>query len=413
MRTACWSTVALCVAVATGSGCRQSGSASANNGVTAPRPAPNPPPEPTSAPNNIARGNAQFGVDLLRELTSEAPDTNVFISPASIAIALAMTWTGARGQTASDMGNVLGLGDRSEAEVSEAYRQLTASLEGTPDIELAVANSVWIRNGMSVKQPFLDTLDASYDAEARTVDFGDPETADVIDAWVAEKTRGKIEDIVLRPIPPQYMLMLINAIYFRGAWANPFQEDQTEDAPFTLADGAEVTVPMMRQHGRLAYAETDQLQIVRLPYEGGRTAMTVVLPAHGTSLSEVLETLDVETWEQWTSSLLLHNATLRLPRFTLEYKKSLAPILSDMGMGVAFSPGADFSGMADGLLISAVEHKTFVEVNERGTEAAAVTLVAPAGRPFEITVDRPFLCAIEDLDTGALLFVGTIVDPRG
>ena len=405
-------------------GCKPDGAVNADDRRVGPgmvsKPLPETEPELIGSSEEVAQGNAQFGVDLLLELAGDEPAENVFISPASIAIALAMTWNGAEGDTAQAMSEVLGLGELSREEVNSAYQALVASLEdAAPEVELAIANSIWARDGIDFQQSFLDTLSEFFEADARPVDFGDPKTPDVIDAWVDEQTRGKIPTIAPRPIPPAMWMFLINAVYFKGAWVDPFEEDMTEDAPFTLSDGTQVTVPMMRQHESFAYAETDDFQAIRLPYKGGRTSMAVVLPAKDSSLGKLMKGLDADTWREWGGLLEHQDGTIKLPKFTLEYAKGLVDPLEALGMGVAFSGDADFSGITDGAFISAVEHKTFVEVNERGTEAAAVTSVALAGgaaapgEPFEMTVDRPFLCAIDDRETGAVLFIGTIVDPRG
>ena len=392
----------------------------------APQPPPTPQPEPIPDPPEVSAelvsANSTFGLNLFHQLIAETPDENVFVSPSSVAIALAMTYNGAAGETSEAMAKALELGDLSPEDVNAANAALMQSLQAAePEVILSIANSLWGREGIDFLPGFLSANREHYGAELTELDFTDPKAPDRINGWVKDQTRDKITRIIDR-ISDLAILYLINAIYFKGDWDEPFEESATEDRPFTLLHGGEKTVPMMWQHGDYRYLEADGIQAISLPYKGDRISMVVVLPAEGSSLADWCTALDADVWEGLVDGLSFKEGTIQLPRFTLEYEAQLNGALTALGMGVAFDENAaDFSKMSTAfpqIWISKVIHKTFVEVNERGTEAAAVTAVEmealaapPQEEPFQMVVDRPFFCAIRDELTGTLLFMGAIVDP--
>jgi serine protease inhibitor len=365
-----------------------------------------------------------FGVDLYKELVREKPGENVFISPASIGFALAMTMNGAAGATRDAMAGVLGLAGRGIEEVNAAdstfIMQLNDSIRA---VKLSVANSLWARQGVTFKEEFLRRNKLCYGAELRILDFSRADARDTINDWVAGRTNDKITKIVGR-IDPDAIMFLINSIYFKGTWAKLFDRNITQDEPFHLANGATSPRPMMRQAGRYDYFEGDGFQAVRLPYGDGRIGMYVFLPAMDSSLEQFHEKLTGEKLSTWIGHLARRSGTIGLPRFRIEYEASLNRSLSALGMAVAFDEvRANFTRMVeptgDNVYINEVKHKTFVEVNEEGTEAAAVTSVVmyattsvESGSPFEMIVDRPFFLAIVDRETGLILFMGSIVNPR-
>jgi serpin B len=372
--------------------------------------------------NKLSMANTQFSLKLLQEILKQDAGKNVFISPASIAIALAMTYNGASGETQKAMAQALELNGMSIDEVNQAYASLKQSLENAdPKVTLNIANSLWLREGASLKDDFLQRNRTYFGADVTERNFADPATVAVINGWVKEKTHGKIEAIIDQ-ISPQMVLFLINAIYFKGSWTTEFDKAKTSDQPFTLLDNSQKSVPLMTQSGKFQYYSGGDFQMVSLPYGDGRLSMLVLLPAESSSLTQLEQKLTATNWQQWLGQLHEAEGTLKLPRFKLEYEKQLNQTLKALGMGVAFDPqAADFSALysgPDNLFISDVRHKTFVEVNEEGTEAAAVTSVGAETtsmreqpEPFEMIVNRPFMVAIRDSATGTLLFMGAIVQP--
>jgi serine protease inhibitor len=368
--------------------------------------------------------DAAFGVALYLDLASKKPGSNVFISPASVAFALGMTLNGAGGETREAIAKTLGRPAGDQAAANAADSALIAGLNDTlSGIDLSVANALFARKGVRFNGRFLKENSRFYGAELDVLDFEDPGSAAVINGWVAGKTRNRITRIVDQ-IDPSSIMFLVDAIYFKGSWTHAFDAKETHDAPFHLAGGGEIERPLMRRSGTYDYLEADSLQAVRLPYGDGRFAMYVFLPSPGSSLREFQRGLTAGALERWIGSLAPRRGTVELPRFRLEYEARLRQALGELGMGVAFDCGAaDFKNMAFipgmSLCIHDVLHKTFVEVNELGTEAAAVTSVemrlTSAMEPvkaFEMIVDRPFFFVIRDGETGLMLFMGSMVNPQ-
>jgi serpin B len=371
---------------------------------------------------SLGAAYSDFGFDLFAELAEADSGENVFISPLSVAIALAMTYNGASGETREDMAEVLKLAGMDIDEVTAANEAFLVSLDNLdPRVELAIANSLWSREGFDFKQDFLERNRESFDAEITSLDFNDPGAKDTINAWVDENTRGKIDSIIDR-IDPMDVMFLINAIYFNGKWTVEFKEEHTTDMPFHLPNGTEKQHPMMFQAGKYQYLQGDDFQAVALPYgDNKRVSMYIFLPSGESSLDEFLNGLDSESWDGWMSQFAQKEGDVRIPRFRTEYESELNDALTALGMGVAFSEqNADFSEMTDAqVFISEVKHKAVVEVNEEGTEAAAVTSVGVTvtsaviePERFSFTADRPFFYAIRDDQTGSVIFMGTLVTPE-
>ncbi|MEK6410438.1 MAG: serpin family protein [Acidobacteriota bacterium] len=370
----------------------------------------------------LVSANTRFGFKLFAEIAKQDAGKNVFVSPASVASALAMTYIGAVGETKEAMARVLETQGMTHAELNQAYAQLKAALESPdPNVQLSIANSLWAKKGITFNPDFLQRNKQFYGAEVTALDFGDPGAAKTINSWVADKTKGKIDKIVDN-IDPQSILFLINAIYFKGKWADEFDKAKTREEAFTTAGGQQKRHPMMHQSGKYRYSEGKDSQAVSLPYAAGRVSMYIFLPAKGTSLVEFQKNLTPATWEAWMKEFRETPGEIAVPRFKIEYEIGLNDALKALGMGVAFDPDrANFTGIVQGAqnaFISRVKHKTFAEVNEEGTEAAAVTSVemsvTSAMRPqksFRMIVDRPFFCAIRDNKTGTVLFMGSITDP--
>jgi serpin B len=374
----------------------------------------------------LAAGNSGFAFDLYRALWKK--DSNLFYSPYSISVALAMTYAGARNETERQMAETLNF-TLAQDRLHPAFNALDLDLasrgegaEGKDEggFRLNVANSIWGQKGYSFLQEFLDLLAENYGAGLRILDFqkAPEDSRIVINEWVSEQTEGKIEDLLpAGSIDALTRLVLTNAIYFNAAWANPFAEERTHDGTFYLLDGAEVTAPMMEQTERFGYAEGEGYQAVELPYDGGQLSMVVLLPA-AERFTEFASALDAELVATVLNEVRRAQVHLTMPRFTYESEFSLKRTLTELGMANAFSSAADFSGMTGNLdlAIDDVIHKAFVAVDEAGTEAAAATavimmLTAAPGLPVEVTLDHPFIFLIRDIQTGAILFVGHVVNP--
>jgi len=285
---------------------------------------------------------------------------------------------------------------------------------------LNIVNEIWGQKDYEFRNEFLDVLAENYGAGLRLLDFVNaPETSRVtINDWVSDQTEGRIEDLIPQGvIDALTRLVLTNAIYFNAAWLNPFNEDITDDSAFYLLDGGEVTVPMMMQSDSFGYAEGAGYQAVELPYDGRELSMVILLPDSG-KFEEFEGSLDADLVDTITNDLIYKEIALTMPKFEFESEFSLADTLAAMGMPVAFTGAADFSGMTGNrdLSIAEILHKAFVSVDEAGTEAAAATavvmnLTAAPGEPVEVTLDRPFIFLIRDIETGAILFVGRVVNP--
>lgn len=369
---------------------------------------------------NLPSAANRLGFDLFARLTSQRPGENIFLSPYSIHSALCMAYSGARGKTAQAMAGVMHLGSWQLPRLMDECRGLKKELASEDTlISLDIANSLWSRKGLALKTDFRNAVKKYFDGQAQELDFNSPEAKGIINGWVKEKTRGKIEKIIER-IPPDAALYLINAVYFKGKWQTQFDKQLTREKEFFLPGGKPQRMPFMRQDGEYQYLRGESFQAARLPYGAGRFAMYLFLPDKRDGLEALLKQATPENWTGWLSGFHKTKGHIELPRFKAEYFQDLVPALEALGMGPAFRASADFSGLSDeGLSISEVLHKTVVEVNEEGTVAAAVTSIgvrvtsiAPVQKPFEMVVDHPFLMAIVDQDTEAVLFLGAIYEPR-
>ena len=376
----------------------------------------------------LVAGNSAFAFDLYQEVRDQ--DGNIFYSPHSISLALAMTYAGAREGTERQMAETLRF-TLPQDRLHPAFNALDLELAGRGEggsgadgegFRLNIVNRIWGGVGYSFLSEFLDVLAQDYGAGLSLLDFiNAPEESRVtINDWVSDQTEGRIEDLIPPgSITPLTRLVLTNAIYFNAAWSEPFVEAATRDQPFYLLDGSQVAVPMMSQETSLGYAAGDGYQAVELPYEGNELSMVIFLP-DASRFEEFDAALEAAHVGVILEELNYRVIDLSMPRFTFEWEVSLAGVLSAMGMPIAFDPlNADFSGMTDveQLFISGVIHKAFVAVDEEGTEAAAATAVVVGTTSAEpepelvVTIDRPFVLLIRDIETGAILFVGRVVDP--
>lgn len=369
----------------------------------------------------LVDANNKFGFKLFSEIVKQpSGNDNVFVSPASVAIALAMAYNGASGSTQQEMAKALELQGMSLPEINSAYATLRELLENPdPNVQLTIANSLWANQDAKLQPEFIKRTQEVYNAQVTNLDFQNAASPKTINNWVQEKTNGKIDKIV-EDIEPDQVLFLINAIYFKGQWTNQFDKSQTAKQPFYLSSGAQKQHPMMSQTGEYRYYENEQFQAVSLPYgEDGKVSFYIFLPKPESNLNNFYQNLNSENWEKWMTQFRNQDGFIRIPRFKTDYDVTLNDTLTALGMAEAFSNQANFSGIAANIKISQVKHKTFVEVNEEGTEAAASTSVGmvPTAfiqkpEPFRMIVDRPFFCAIRDHQTGSILFMGAITDPQ-
>ena len=376
--------------------------------------------------DSLSRGNSEFAFDLYRALA--AADGNLFYSPYSISVALAMTYAGARGETEEQMADTLRF-LLPQQDLHPAFNDLDIELdrrgEGAAgkdggEFRLNIVNAIWGQKDYSFLPEFLDVLAENYGAGLRLLDYiSHPEESRIIiNEWVSDQTEGRIEDLVPQgAISSLTRLVLTNAVYFNAAWMYPFNEDATSDGPFYLIDGGELRVPMIAQTESFGYAEGDGYQALELPYDGGELSMVILLPDSG-SFDEFEKSLDVGLVNGTVGDLVFQKVALTMPKFEFDSSFGLVETLAGMGMPIAFSSAADFSGMTGNrdLFIGDVIHKAFVSVDEAGTEAAAATavimeLTAAPQPPLEVTVDRPFVFLIRDIEAGTVLFVGRMMDP--
>jgi serine protease inhibitor len=368
----------------------------------------------------LVQANTSFGFKLFQSVQKAHPGENVVISPSSVAIALAMTANGANGSTRSAITQALQLNEMSLADLNQANQHLKNTLqENDPQVQLKIANSLWGRQDVVFNPDFLRQTKTAYQAEVTALDFAQPDAVSKINHWVNRSTSGKIPTILDRTNPDD-ILYLINAVYFNANWSVPFNKAATVTQPFTLSNGQQKSVSLMSRGDQFSYAETDRFQAVSLPYGTGRWRMEVFLPKVGTRLADFNQDLSAINWQTWREQFQSRQGFLQLPKFKLEFATNLKQSLRDLGMGQAFESNADFSKLSDrSAAISQVQHKTFIDVNETGTEAAAVTSVAIATSailqttdvPFKMVVDRPFFCVIRDQQTGTILFMGNIHNP--
>lgn len=368
--------------------------------------------------SKLVAANNDFGFRLLAQLIKQENDRNIFISPSSIAIALTMAYSGAEGATKQAMAETLGVKEMSLQEVNEANAKLLAALENIdPQVQLAIANSLWAGKVIIFKPDFIQRSRDFYGAEVTNLDFTAPDALSTINGWVKRKTKGKIDNLVKSEDLHDAILLLINAIYFKGIWKVQFDREKTKQGVFTLLNGRKKQVPMMSQSGRYKYYKGQNFQAISLPYGEGRLSMYIFLPDKTISLSGFQKSLNSKRWREWLSLFSDMEGDIIMPRFKLESEADLNNALVALGMGMAFYP-ADFEGMCVGSQwISKVRHKTFVEVNEEGTEATASTAIAMVKsisiipKRFVMVVDRAFFCAIQDNKTDAVLFMGYVVEP--
>lgn len=370
----------------------------------------------------IAADNA-FAFELLNEVDEFTDKVNYMISPLSVSIALGMTMNGAEGQTEDAFVETLGFGGMDPSDINYIHGALIAHLQKVdPKVTMEVANSIWVNQLYTLLKEFADTNRHYYNAEIRNLEFINPGGVNIINQWVEEKTHGKIKN-VLDYIPADAVMYLINALYFYGNWKFEFEEDPGFRINFNNADGTMEMTPAMTLKSDLEIMTNSSLTAVDLPYGNDKFSMVLLLPAVDKSTDDLIAEMDIETWNEWMDDFYTAGVRLEMPKFKHDYKVLLNQPLSDMGLDIAFSGSAEFPDMLEGtsnLAISRVIHQTFIDVNEKGTEAAAVTVVemeltsvGGGGSTRLIRFDRPFLYVIREKTSNAIVFMGKVGNPEG
>lgn len=369
----------------------------------------------------LVEADNAFGIELFQTIRAESDEENLMISPLSVSVALAMAYNGADSGTKSEMEKVLKLNGLTKEQINASYKMLINALQKLDDeVVFEIANAIFYADGFSVKPGFLSINQDVYDAEVSKLNFSSPAAVETINGWVAEKTNDKIQKIIDQ-LNPLDRMVLLNAIYFYGTWTNEFDKDGTHNLSFRKTDGTTLEVPMMNKLEKLPYKENTLFKAIKMPYGNGQYNMVVLLPVNDNNSQDIIDVLTAANWNSWMSTFeMTVRVKITMPRFKYAFETSLKKVLTSMGMEKAFVPDeADFSGISDeDLYISDAIHKSYIDVNETGTEAAAVTGLVFATTsmdpdpPVSFYVDRPFVYAITEKDTGAILFIGEVNHPE-
>lgn len=373
--------------------------------------------ESVAKSKQIVSANNEFAFSLFKEIAASEDKTNFMISPVSASLALGMVYNGAAGDTQKAFANTLNYGDATLEETNLVNKNIIDNLTYTgSESTFKIANSIWIRNTFPVKEPFKALNEEFYNAKAANLDFTDPQTLNTINNWASEHTNGKIPTI-LDQIDSDAVLFAINALYFKSDWKYRFDPDKTKNLPFYGDGGQTKSVAMMAMEQNLPYYTNDMFASVLLPYKNDKYTMSLLLPNEDKSVSDIIDVMDSDRWDQWHGAYTGAKVTVTMPKFTFSYKKKFNDALINLGLGIAFTDRADFKGISDlSTKISFVLQKTYIDVNEKGTEAAAVTAVGmgltSSGPGLSLMLNRPFLFVITEKETGSICFMGKVGMPE-
>ena len=376
---------------------------------------------PTEKSAKIIAADNQFGFEVFQKVNaSPGEPKNTMISPMSISLALAMVYNGTNGDTKKQMEDMLHKSGLTPDDINQSYKELVSALSShDPKVELAISNAIFYRNTFSVKNDFITTNQNYYQAEVSGLDFTKTvETLNKVNGWVNTQTKGKIDKII-EQVNPEDVMYLLNAIYFNGEWQYRFDPKETTDMPFTKEDNQVVQVPTMTIENPYNYFSHESFQMLEMPYGSGKYSMLIFLPASGKNTNNLISLLTAENVNDWLLKMTEQKKKVYLPKFEFKFDDSLVDELQVLGMTDAFNDAkADLSGISDAakLVISEVMHKSYIKVDERGTEAAAVTGitvgVTSIGPDNSFRVDHPFIFAIREKDTKAILFIGKVMNPN-
>ncbi len=374
---------------------------------------------PSAIERQVIEASSEFGQNLFGRVSSGNPESNCFISPLSVSMALGMTLNGADSQTYEEMKVMLGFENLTAEEINSTYKNIIQELiQANPDIAMHLANAIFYRQGFSIFPDFLTVNQSYFNAEVSGLDFDDPQSVNTINGWVSDQTQGTIPT-VLDEIKPETVMFLINAIYFKAQWLYKFDKAKTEDALFYTSGQNSVDCQMMHLEAEVPYTGSEQFEMAELPYDSN-FVFDLIVPT-GASLPEIVSAIQDGQLNTWLEGLTRREGTVEMPKFTFDFNTSLVNYLQELGMIDAFIPGiADLSRISEQerLFISDVIHKSFVKVEEEGTEASAVTVVEvgytsyPPSGPFHLRADRPFIFLIREKVTGAILFIGQVYNPE-
>ncbi|RCK74489.1 MAG: Serine protease inhibitor (serpin family) [Ignavibacteriae bacterium] len=373
----------------------------------------------TTIEKNLIQSNYIFGLELFKRINERDKDKNIFISPLSVSFAIGMVLNGAGSQTYDSIKKTLFVTDLSQTEINQSYKSLTDLLLGVdPKVKFKIANAIFYRNNITIKNNFFDENKKYFNALIEGLDFATPASVNKINKWANENTEGKIPIIVER-ISENEIMFLLNAVYFKADWKLPFDKSMTRDDWFKKSIKDSVACKMMTQEINAGYFENDNFQVIELPYSNGAYSMGIILPKIGQNIDQIIKNLSEESLKQCFDQMEAREVKLFLPKFQIKYKIDLSPVLKSLGMSIAFDPeNADFTKIYEGperAYITNVAHSTFVEVNEEGTEAAAVTSITIGITSIRdrivVRCDRPFLFMIKEKNTNSIVFIGKLVYP--
>lgn len=361
----------------------------------------------------ITESNLEFAFDIFKEINKNDVDTNVFISPFSISTALAMTYNGAEGETLKEMEQVLHFDGINRDIVNLSYKSLLDYLTSDEEEnQTLISNSIWYRQGETIKEDFFDVIEKSYNGKVEGLDFNNSEAADTINKWIEDSTKGKIPKMIEPPISQEVIMYLINAVYFKGEWTKQFKEEDTKEFSFIQYDGSEGTIPMMWMSDKIHYFKGDHYKSVKLPYGDGKVSMYLVLPDEGNDINEFISGFDETEYNKIKDNLVeTEDVNLMIPKFKMEYGiRDIVSELKSLGIETLFDERANLENIKEDIYVSSIMHKAVIEVNEKGSEAAGVTVVevrtTSIREPITFITDRPFLFFIGEEESDTILFMG-------
>lgn len=364
--------------------------------------------------SRVSEGNS-FAIDLFKLFPETGEDSNFVISPLSVSLALSMAYNGAEGETKSAFESALRFSEFTRAEINDYNKKIIELLlKADEKIDLKIAHSIWSRNNFTVLESFTETNKTYYDADIFSADFTTSETLEAINGWCSDKTSGKIPEIINR-IPSETAMILLNALYFNAPWKTTFDSTATKDIVFTKSNGDQVSQQQMKQYSKCNYMYTDFMQMIELPYGNENFSMLFLLPTDDFTITDLINELDYTTLDQWVDEMDTSYVVVRIPKFKFEWGREINNEIKSLGLEIAFGSNADFSGinMSEDIAITQVIHKLFFNVNEAGTEAAAVTDVhiGWGSSPIFFTVDKPFLFILKEKTSDVILFIGKVEEP--
>ncbi|MDP4089743.1 MAG: serpin family protein [Bacillota bacterium] len=370
----------------------------------------------TDPVDKISAANNKTAFKMLDATLNANKGQNVVISPLSLSTVLAMTQNGAAGATREEMLKALEMTGLNEKDINEQYKKIIANFNSIEALKIKMSNSIWIQKGFDVKETFINTGKDYYEAEISNVDFSKEKAADTINIWISDHTAGKIKKITDK-FDSNTAMVLVNTVYFKGDWLSPFESTSTQKKMFTSSDGSQKDVDMMQDSMTVDFFKENNFEAIRLPYKDQDFGMYVLLPDKGTDVKALIGELSSDNWNRWKAGLSEEQVFIGIPKLHIEFEQKLNDMLKSFGMKAAFNDGADFSGInPEDLYISLVKQKCYIDVDEKGTEAAAATVVsvdttAAIVNPREFIADRPFVFIMEDRKTGLISFMGIVEKP--